>query len=104
MYANWGAGGVTFGLATKQRDSPGRISQSGSEWLRSDTQCGTGVDVCEYSPQPRFEGNNETVTRPIASDVAEVGPVNPPTFADADAVTPQGLRGLYDVYCRGSQG
>lgn len=107
--------GVVFGLATPQRDNPELISQSGARWLRHDTLRGTPVDVFEYSPQARFwierdgttllrfEGNNATLTRPIVIDVTEVGPVTPPTFADADVVSVKDLQGLYDAYRRGPQ-
>ena len=107
--------GVVFGLATKQRDNPALISQSGARWLRHDTLRGTPVDVFEYSPQARFwieqggtrllrfEGNNATLSRPIVIDVTKVGPVTAPTFADADVVKVDALQGLYDAYRRGKQ-
>lgn len=106
---------VVFGLATKQRDNPELISQSGARWLRHDTLRGTEVDVFEYSPQARFwieaggtrllrfEGNNDTLSRPIVIDITEIGPVIPPTFADADVVTPGDLQGLYDAYRTGAR-
>ena len=108
--------GVVFGLATQQRDNPELIAQSGAQWIRGDTLRGTPVDVFEYSPQARFwieqggtrllrfEGNNDTLTRPIVIDVTEVGAVTQPTFTDADVVTPEDLEGLYDAYRRGSRG
>lgn len=107
--------GVVFGLATEQRGNPELISQPGARWLRHDTLRGTPIDVFEYSPQARFwieqgsttllrfEGNNSVLTRPIVIDVTKLGPVTPPTFADADVVTPDDLQGLYDAYRRESQ-
>ena len=104
--------GVVFGLATQQRDNPELISQSGAKWLRHDNLRGTPVDVFEYSPKSRFwieqggtrllrfEGNNDTLTRPIVIDVTELGKVTVPPFDDADVVTPQALNGLYDAYRR----
>jgi hypothetical protein len=49
----------------------------------------------------RFEGNNATLTRPNMIDVTTVGPVQPPTFTDADVVTVDALRGLYHAYRTG---
>lgn len=54
----------------------------------------------------RFEGNNATLTRltrAIVIDGTKVGPVKPPTFADADVVTVDALQGLYHAYRRGKQ-
>lgn len=108
--------GVVFGLATQQRDNPELIAQSGAQWIRADTLRGTRVDVFEYSPQARFwieqggtrllrfEGNNDTLTRPIVIDITERGPITSPTVDDSAVVTPQDLDGLYDAYRRGSRG
>ena len=107
--------GVVFDLATERRGNPELISQSGARGLRHDTLRDTPVDVFEYSPQARFwieqggttllrfEGKNSTLTLPVVIDVTELGPVTPPTFADADVVAPDDLQGLYDAYRRGSQ-
>lgn len=104
---------VVFGLATEQRDNPALIMQSEARWLREDTLRGTPVDVFEYSPQARFwiekdgtrllrfEGNNDTLTRPIVVDVTELGPGTAPQFAESDVVTVDALDGLYDAYRRG---
>lgn len=51
----------------------------------------------------RFEANNTTLTRHIVIDVTKVGPVQPPTFADAEVATVDALQGLYDAYRRGKQ-